>query len=239
MKSSNPAFARVREALHEGEERMTVQGTINKSLMLFVLLLSTAIVSFFAIMTGAAGFELVLTGAIGGLVMGLYTTFNPASAYWSAPVYALFEGLWLGAVSAYYAAEFGAIILPALTLTLGVLGVMLLLYKTGVIRVTNKLRFGIVAAVGGVVVLLLVNFLFSVLMGFSFLHMDTPIILGINVVILIVAAFCLVLDFDEIEQASSSGAPKEMEWYSAFGLMLTLVWLYLTILRIMSILSRD
>lgn len=242
MKTSNPAFKKVREAIfaHEDSERMSVQGTVNKSVLLFALLLSTGIFTFYGMVGGLIGTGVMWFGLIGGIIMAIVTISNPNNAYWSAPVYALLEGIALGAITGIYGMQLPHIVLPAITLTLGVLGIMLVLYKTGIIKVTQKFRTGVMAATGAIAITYLVNIILSLFgMNLPFLHDGGMISIGISLVIVGVAALNLVLDFDAIEQGSQAGAPKVMEWFAAFGLMLTLVWLYLEILRLLSYLSSD
>jgi uncharacterized YccA/Bax inhibitor family protein len=221
---------------------MTVQGTVGKTFGLLAILSATAIWSWTA--TGQGQMQpVVLMGAgIGGFILAMLTIFRPALAPWTAPVYAAFEGVFLGMLSYLIEHSVGkgypGIAIEAVSLTCGTLFCMLFAYTTGLIRVTDRLRAGIVAATGA---LCLVYMISIVLMLFGvqvpFLNMANPsttmISIGFSVFVVGLAAFNLLLDFDFIEQSARSGAPKYMEWYGAFGLMVTLVWLYLEILRLL------
>lgn len=189
----------------------------------------------------AAVMPWLIVGGIGGLIATLVTVFRPQSAGISAPVYAVFEGLLLGGISAIFEAKFGGIVMRAVLLTLAVFMAMLFLYRSGIIKVTRKLQMGIFAATAGIAVVYLVSFIGGFFgMEFSFLHGNSNFSIGFSLVVVAIAALNLVLDFSFIENAAASGAPKHMEWYGAFGLMVTLIWLYLEILRLLSKLaSRD
>jgi uncharacterized YccA/Bax inhibitor family protein len=153
----------------------------------------------------------------------------------SAPVYALFEGLALGGISAMFEKSYPGIAVQSIALTFGVLFVLLLAYKTGLIRATRGFVMGIVCATGGIALVYAANMLMQ-LFGFggmSFLYASTPLGIGISVFVVIIAALNLILDFDMIERGASMGAPKYMEWYGAFAMMVTLIWLYLEILRLL------
>lgn len=231
---------------------MTMNGTLSKSLMLVGILGLAA--SFSWAMTTRGGvfdpgvaMPWIIGGAVGGLILALITIFKPAASPFTAPIYALLEGLFLGAVSAMYEAVYGAganggagspfsgIVVQAAGLTICVLGVMLVLYMTRIIRVTAKLRAGIIAATGAVLVFYLISIGLS-LFGVStpYLHSPSPLGIGISLVIVGIAAFNLLLDFDLIERGIQRQAPKHMEWYAGFALLVTLVWLYLEILRLLA-----
>jgi uncharacterized YccA/Bax inhibitor family protein len=180
----------------------------------------------------------VAVGGIGGLIVCLVTVFKSAWSPVTAPVYAVLEGLLLGAISAAFNARFQGIVFQAVLLTFGTLGALLLAYRTRVIRATENFRLGVFAATGGIALLYLV----SIVLGFfgksiPFLHSSGTFGILFSLFVVVVAALNLVLDFDFIEQGSNSGAPKYMEWYAAFGLLVTLVWLYLEILRLLAKLS--
>ena len=212
---------------------MTVQGAINKTLTLTVMLVATSAVSFLY-----PNPIFLIVGIIGGLIAVLFSSFKPTSSPVAAPAYALFEGLALGTISAMYAARFPGIIFNALTSTIGILFAMLMIYKSGVIKVNDKFRAGVVMATFGIFIVYLVD------MVLGFFHIQMPMIhqsgtIGIvfSVAVIVVATMNLLLDFDQIERGAQSGAPKYMEWFSAMGLLITLVWLYLEILRLLSKLS--
>jgi uncharacterized YccA/Bax inhibitor family protein len=186
--------------------------------------------------TPEAAMPWMLGGLIGGFVVALITIFKQQWASITAPLYALLEGLALGGISAFFERSYPGIAVQAVGLTFGTLFVMLLAYKTGVIRATQGFKMGVIAATGGIALLYLVEMVLG-----GFFHMQVPAIngsgaigIGFSVFVVIIAALNLVLDFDMIESAVSAGAPKYMEWYGAFGMMVTLVWLYLEMLRLLS-----
>ncbi len=218
-------------------ERMTVQGAINKSFILFGLMMLTAAASFVY-----ANPLFLWVGAIGGLIAVLVASFKPHLSATVAPIYALLEGLFVGTITAMYGGAFGGgIIFNAVSLTLGILFAMLFIYKTGIIKVTDKLRMGVVMATVGIALVYLLNIILRAFgMPLPYLHQAGAIGIGISVVIIGIAAFNLLLDFDNFEKGEQFGAPSYMEWFSAMGLLITLVWLYIEILRLLSMLAgRD
>ena len=227
---------------------MSVRGTMNKFGFLLLMVMASAmyIWNVYA-QPGNQGTatSLMLVGAIGGFVLAMVMIFKPNWAAYIAPAYAILEGLFIGGISAFFNALFATnypnIILHAVGLTMGVALAMFLLYNFRVITVTNKLRSIIVSATVGIGLFYLIVWilgLFGVDMGFAF--DSSPLSIGISLFIVGIAALNLLLDFDAIEKASEMGAPKFMEWYGAFGLLVTLVWLYLEILKLLSKLSsRD
>jgi uncharacterized YccA/Bax inhibitor family protein len=245
--SSNPAFS---QQLFTGYGHaydaprstvMTVQGAVAKTCLLLAVLSATAIWSWSAAASNDLQPAVLPVAMIGGLVLALITIFKPTLAPWTSPVYAAFQGVVLGALSfliesglAGRGLKYPGIALQAVSLTCGTLFVMLFVYGTGLIRVTDRLRAGIVSATGAICLVYLVSMVLS-LFGVSvpFLRSATPIGIGIGFVIVGVAAFNLLLDFDMIDRGARSGAPKYLEWYSAFGLLLTLIWLYLEILQLL------
>ena len=177
----------------------------------------------------------MLGGAIGGFVLALITTFKKEWSPVTAPMYALVEGFFLGAISAVFEARFPGIVFQAVLLTFGTLFALLAAYRSGLIKVTENFKLGVVAATGGIALLYLASFVLS------FFNINVPVIheaswLGIafSLFVVVVAALNLVLDFDFIETGAAARAPKYMEWYGAFGLMVTLVWLYVEFLRLLS-----
>jgi uncharacterized YccA/Bax inhibitor family protein len=249
--SSNPAFSNAALARYAsgsgfGATRsavMTVQGTVGKTSLLLAILTGTALWSWNAtadhqIQPGVLGVAM-----IGALVLAIVTIFKPTLAMWTAPVYAAFEGVVLGSVSYFIEhlikGGYPGIAFQAVLLTSGVLCIMLFAYASRLIKVTDKLRMGIVAATGGLCLFYFVTMLlrmFGVEVGF--LHAPTPLGIGISLLAVGLASFNLLLDFDFIEKAARAGAPRSMEWYGAFGLMVTLVWLYVEILRLLSMLNQ-
>ena len=238
---SSPAFnQKTFEQVHaQPGEAMTVEGAINKSaLLLFLVVVPAAWVwakAMRAFDPAAAAMPFILVGAIGGLVVALVTIFKKDWAPVTAPVYALLEGLAVGAISALYQLQFRGIVLQAVFLTFGVLAGMIVLYRTGVIKVTERFRFMVAAAtisIALIYVATIVLGLFNVSM--PYIHSNGIIGIGFSLVVIGIASLNLALDFDLIEKGSAGGAPKYMEWYAAFGLMVTLIWLYLEILRLLS-----
>ena len=239
MKTSNPALNlnsfRVDQAV--SGEAMTLTGTVNKTGILLICVVATAAWSWSRVFapTADAVLPLMGIGLIGGFVVAMVTIFKKGWSPITAPIYALLEGLALGGISAMFERRYPGIAIQAVGLTFGTLFVLLMAYRSGVIQVTEKFKLGVVAATGGIAVFYLAQFVLG-FFGVHFAAINGSGLLGIgfSVVVVIVAALNLVLDFDFIESGVSAGAPKYMEWYGAFGLIVTLVWLYLEILRLLS-----
>jgi uncharacterized YccA/Bax inhibitor family protein len=216
-------------------ERMTVSGSINKSLILGAIMLVTAA---FAFTSPSPLF--MWGGAIGGLIVVLIASFRPQYSPTLAPLYAGLEGLFVGAISAIYASAFDGIVVQAVSLTMAVFFLMLFIYKSGIIKVTNKFRTGVVMATGAIFVVYLLSWVLGMFgINIPYLHEGGFIGIGISLVIVGVAALNLLLDFDNFEKGEQYGAPKYMEWFSAMGLLVTLVWLYIEILRLIAIFSSN
>jgi uncharacterized YccA/Bax inhibitor family protein len=238
IRSTNPVL---KEKAFAGQfvtgEAMTIQGTVNKTglLLLFVVVAAAWTWGLSHSNTPEAAFPWMIGGALGGFVVALVTVFKKTWAPLSAPVYALLEGLFLGGISAVFERSYPGIAVQAISLTFAVMFVMLLAYKFGVIRATRGFKLGVIAATGGIALVYVVNMVMSLFFhtNMSFLYSSTPLGIGISLVIVVIAALNLIIDFDMIETAARMGAPKYMEWYGAFGLMVTLVWLYLEILRLL------
>ncbi|MFC0524677.1 Bax inhibitor-1/YccA family protein [Pontibacillus salicampi] len=243
MRTGNPSLSDKTFDRYRGmasNEEMTIQGSVNKTFVLLLLVAATAIYSWNLFVTNPdLAMMVMIGGAIGGLVFALITAFAPKAAPVTAPIYAVLEGLFIGGISATYEAQFEGIVFQAVILTLGVLCSLLLAYKSGLIKVTQNFRLGVVAATGAIFVVYLVSFIGG-FFGFEIphLHEATPLGIAISVGIVIIAALNLVLDFDFIEKGAGAGVPKHMEWYAAFGLIVTLVWLYIEILRLLSKIYR-
>jgi uncharacterized YccA/Bax inhibitor family protein len=244
MRTANPAlsaksFAGI--ASERGENRMTLEGTVNKTGILLLLLCVTATFTWRAAMNGQAVQLWLWVGLGGGLVFGLITAFAKTWAGFTAPLYALFEGLFLGAVSAFFEMRFPGIVIQAVALTFGTLFALLLAYKSGLIRATENFKLGVAAATGGIFLIYLVGFVMSFFgTRIPMIHESGLVGIGFSLFVVVIAALNLVLDFDFIEAGAEHGAPKYMEWYGAFGLVVTLVWLYLEMLRLLTKLnSRD
>jgi uncharacterized YccA/Bax inhibitor family protein len=243
MRSGNPAlsadtFRKVRAA--GGEGVMTIGGAVNKTAIALVLLVLAAAYTWnLGAANPASVGGLVMVGALGGLVVAMVTVFKQTWAPFTTPLYAVLEGIVLGAVSVLTEAQYPGIVVQAVFLTFGTLGALLLAYRTGLIRVTDRFRAGVFAATGGIMLFYLIGFAMS-FFGASIPLVNSSSTFGIvfSLVVVGVAALNLVLDFDFIEAGARAGAPKYMEWYAAFGLMVTLVWLYLEMLRLLAKLQR-
>jgi uncharacterized YccA/Bax inhibitor family protein len=240
MRTSNPAL---NDQVFRGEgaafgEAMTVQGTVNKTGILLLCTVATAAWAwniFLHSHSAQAVAPLALVGVVGGLVFAFATIFKKTWAPITAPIYALFEGLVLGSVSAILEVRFPGIAIQAVSLTFGTMVALLLVYRSGLIRVTDNFRTGIFAATGGIAIF----YLIEMVLGFFGVHFTAvngsgAIGIGFSVFVVIIAALNLVLNFDFIENGARAGAPKYMEWYGAFGMMVTLIWLYFEILQLLS-----
>lgn len=221
---------------------MTLNWTVNKTAMLLVLALAGALFSWSrfdaAMATGTPGaiMPLVWIGVLGGFVVALVTVFKKTWAPFTAPIYAVLEGLFLGAVSAMFELRFPGIVMQAVGLTFATLAALLLAYRSGLVKASENFKLGVVAATGGIALLYLVQMGLNLFgfTGMQFITASSPIGIAFSGFVVVIAALNLVLDFDFIEQGVDQGAPKYMEWYAAFGLLVTLVWLYLEMLRLLS-----
>ncbi|WP_313348516.1 Bax inhibitor-1/YccA family protein [Stenotrophomonas sp.] len=247
MRSGNPALSESTfldlasgSVVTSPDQVMTINGTVNKTGILLLLTVLTAAFAWSQTL-GADGqiapgaMIYAIGGAIGGLVLAVVTVFKKEWSPVTAPMYALVEGFFLGAISAVFEARFPGIVFQAVLLTFGTLFALLVAYRSGLIKVTENFKLGVVAATGGIALLYLASFVLS------FFNINVPVIheaswLGIafSLFVVVVAALNLVLDFDFIENGAAARAPKYMEWYGAFGLMVTLVWLYVEFLRLLS-----
>jgi uncharacterized YccA/Bax inhibitor family protein len=246
MKTSNPAlgdktFTDLANAGPSGildrAGQMTLSGTVNKTGILLLCTIGTAAWTWRQFLLGGMSSvgALVLGGLLGGFIFAMITIFKKEWAPVTAPVYALLEGLVLGGISAVTNARYPGIGIQAVSLTFGTLFVLLLAYQSGLIKVTDKMRLGIVAATGGIAVFYLLELVLGIFgVHFATINGSGPVGIVFSLVVVGIAALNLVLDFDFIETGVRVGAPKYMEWYGAFGIMVTLVWLYLEILRLLS-----
>lgn len=241
MRTSNPTLndkAFRNEGVAFGQEAMTISGTVNKTGILLLLALATSAWTWNLFMNSRSAESvggLALVGAIGGFIVAIVTVFKKEWSPVTAPLYALLEGLVLGSVSAIFELRWPGLPIQAVSLTFGVLIVLLLAYRSRLIPVTDKFRIGIVAATGGIALFYVAQFI----LGFFGIHFTSingsgAIGIGFSVLVVIIASLNLVLDFDFIERGAQAGAPKYMEWYGAFGLMVTLIWLYFEMLRLLS-----
>ena len=222
----------------DGDQSMTINGTVNKTALLLLLVVLSASYTW-SLYTGPESMQtllpLMLVGGIGGFIVLLVTVFKKTWAPVTSPVYALLKGLLLGGVSAMLEASFPGIVVQAVGLTFGTLAALLMAYRSGVIRATENFKLGVVAATGGIFLVYLANIVMGFFgMSIGFIHDSGWMGIGFSAFVVVIAAMNLVLDFDFIESGVESGAPKYMEWYGAFGLTVTLVWLYIEILRLLS-----
>lgn len=241
MKSSNPAFNedRLNSVLDAGmvaeHEPMTVNGAVNKTLVLMGVMLATALLAYtFPIRA------LMYIGIFGGAGVMWYTSSNLEKAPVLAPIFAALEGLVVGYASNIYSYFYSGIVFQAAIATFTVLFVMLMLYKSGLIEVNEKFRAGVSTAVGAVMLFYGVSwvlYFFGITIPYVF--DGGPMSIGIVLVIIGIAALNLLLDFDNFETGEEQRMPDYMEWYFGMGLLFTLVWLYLEILRLLSYLSSD
>jgi uncharacterized YccA/Bax inhibitor family protein len=222
-------------------ERMSIHGTARKALILLVIAFATASYPWSKVLAGEDVTALFYLGMFGGLVMAIATIFKPNWAGITAPLYAAVEGLFLGAISGFFEEAYPGIALQAVAATFAVFLGMLTLYAARIIRVTDKFRRFVIGATLGIFLLYMITFLLSIFgVNMPYLHESSTVGIIISLVIIGVAALNLALDFDFIERGSKAGAPRVLEWYGAFGLMVTLVWLYIEILRLLAILQgRD
>jgi len=247
FKTSNPAlgnntFSNLSNTQYGGAidaaNRMTLSGTVHKTGVLLVCAIATAAWTWHSFLQShdmADVMPLMLVGLIGGLVFSMVTIFKKEWSPVTAPIYALLEGLVLGGLSAVFDLKYPGIGIQAVSLTFGTLFVLLIAYSSGMIKVTQKFRLGIIAATGGIFLFYMLEMVLG-FFGIQFTSINGSGIVGIgfSLIVVAVAALNLVLDFDFIEQGVQVGAHKYMEWYGAFGIMVTLVWLYLEILRLLA-----
>lgn len=241
-RTANPALSKEtfssRNFTTDYSNTMTIQGVVNKSALMLLVLLAGAVYTwrlYFAAEDPQAVIVWMAIGGIGGFIFALITIFKKNWAYVTAPLYAFLEGLFLGSISAFFEAKYPGIVLQAVALTFGTLFTLLFVYKTRLIKVTENFKLGVAAATGGIFIVYFVSFILGFFgIQISFIHSNGLFGIGFSLFIVVIAALNLVLDFDFIEKGAEVGAPKFMEWYAAFGLMVTLVWLYIEILRLLS-----
>jgi uncharacterized YccA/Bax inhibitor family protein len=245
FKSGNPALSEKIFDKAIGTQHtdvMTVRGTLNKFGILFILVMATAGLAWKMAADGVNIVPYMWGSAIGGLILALITIFKPQWAGWTAPIYALFEGFFLGAISSYYNFAFAKIapniITQAVGLTFGVVLAMFALYYFRVIRATERFKSVVITATAGIAIFYLISWILGMFgVNIPFIHEGSTIGIIFSLVVVGIAALNLILDFDMIEQGAQRGAPKFMEWFGAFGLLVTIVWLYLEILRLLAKLS--
>ena len=218
---------------------MTVSGTASASMVLFALLLVSAAVGWIAVVEPQPGVlsfpPMAFVGAIIGFIAVMVTVFKPMTSHILGPIYAVGQGLFVGALSKMFDATYSGIVVQAVGTTLAVFGVMLFLYRTRILRVTDKFRRIVIGATLGVMVFYLASFVFSMFgANVSFLSSSSGVGILFSLFVAGLAAFNLALDFDFIERGAAMGLPRRMEWFAALGLLVTLVWLYLEVLRLLA-----
>ncbi len=242
MRSANPALNEKTFSTHPavmGAEVMTLNGTVNKTGLMLILLLVPAAWTWSQFFNNPETPQVVmpwmLGGMILGLIFGLVTAFKAAWAPLTAPVYSICQGFFLGGLSAIFEARFPGIVIQAVGLTFGTLAALLMAYKSGVIKATENFKLGVAAATGGIFLIYMTSFVLSFFsIRVPYIHESGLIGIGFSLFVVVIAALNLVLDFDFIETGAERGAPKYMEWYGAFGLMVTLIWLYIEFLRLLA-----
>ena len=238
LRSGNPAlradtFTRVPSVV--GHETMTIGGTVNKTAMSLAILFVAAMYVWGRGTAEGLPMGLVVGGFIGGFVVALVTVFKQTWAPYTTPLYAALEGLALGGISYLFEQRYPGIVAQAVFLTFGTLGALLFAYRSGIIRATENFKLGVFAATGGIGIVYLLSFVLGFVgINVPLIHSSGTFGILFSLFVVVIAALNLVLDFDFIEEGAERGAPKYMEWYGAFGLLVTLVWLYLENLRLLA-----
>ena len=242
-KSFSATTASRNEEVHQAtlidyNQDMTLSGTINKTLILFLVLSASAMVIWWMTFNGLNPLAPAIGGAIVGLILVVISAFKPQYSPYLAPGYALFEGVFIGGVSAIFETRYPGIVIQAVGATFVTFAVCLGLYKFKIVQVTEQFKSVVVAATLAIATYYLISWLFSMFTSFVPVHYGNSMIsIGISVFVIVIAALNLFLDFDRIEQGVQQKMPKYMEWFGAMGLMITLVWLYIEFLRLLSKLS--
>ena len=249
MNSNNPffktkSFKENNDVTHDAvvidyNQTMTVSGTINKSFLMLILLVSSASITWMMTNNGQNPMIFIIGGAIVALISVLIATFRPQYSGYLAPGYAIFEGLFIGGISAIFEAMYPGIVIQAVSCTFVTFMVCFGLYKYEIVKVTEKFRAVVLASTLAIATYYLISWLLSMFTSFQPVHYGNSMIsIGISAFVIVIAALNLFLDFDQIEKGVQSKLPKYMEWYGAMGLMITLVWLYIEFLRLLSKLNR-
>ncbi|MDG2492250.1 MAG: Bax inhibitor-1/YccA family protein [Flavobacteriaceae bacterium] len=232
-RSGNPVLSKSTfNRASDASEKMTIEGTVNKTAISLLLMVGTGYLTFESMNP-----VFMISCGIGGFIMALITIFKKEWAPITVPIYAILEGGLLGGVSFLYNTLYDGIVTNAIYLTVGILLSLLMAYRSGLIKPTENFKLGIAAATGGIAIVYLINFIMSFFgpgMGIMNIQNASLMSIGFSLLVVVIAALNLVLDFDFIEEGAEKGAPKYMEWYGAFGLLVTLVWLYLEILRLLA-----
>ena len=236
MRTANPAlqsdtFRKSMSGSVATDGTMTINGVVNKTgLSLFILIISASIT-----WSNPSLSWLGILGTFAGLILAVVTIFKPTISHLTVPAYAIMQGLFLGLISRVFENQYPGIAVQAIFLTFGTLGSLLLAYMSGLIKATENFKLGIFAATGAIGVLYLINFIMSFFgTGIGVIHSNSTMGIIFSIGVVVIAALNLVLDFDFIEEGAEIGAPKYMEWYATFGLLVTLIWLYIEILRLLS-----
>lgn len=239
MRSGNPVLKGnvfTGERAYAAEEAMSIQGVVNRT---FILLLLTVLSASWIWTNPLALIRYIWALAVGGLILAIVTVFKKKWACFTAPLYAVIEGLLLGVISSVLERSYPGIVVQAVSLTFGTMFCLLLAYKTRLVKATENFKLGVVAATGGIAVVYLIDMALRFFgRSIPFIHESGVFGIAFSVFVVIVAALNLVLDFDFIEKGARQGAPRYLEWYAAFSLLVTLIWLYLEMLRLLSKLRR-
>lgn len=248
FKSSNPVMQEKRfqgtvlEGISTGEE-MTMKGTMNKFGVLIMLMIGSTLFAWSQFYKGGDPMPFMLVGVFGGLALAIAMAINMKWSTFLAPVYAILEGLFVGSVSAMYNYTYPGLPVQAVALTLLVTLLMFLIYRFRIIKVTNKFRTGVIVATGAVALFYMIQWITYLISGHAvgagLTSSNTPLSIGFSILMVGLASLNLLLNFDMIEKGVEMKAPKYMEWYSSFGLLVTVVWLYLEILRLLSKFNRN
>ena len=253
MESKNPFFknktfttavSKSTETVHNAtiidyNNEMTVSGTINKSFLLLLLLVASSAITWNMTNNGQNPMIFIGGGAIMGFILVLIATFKPQYSGYLAPGYAIFEGLFIGGISAIFELRYPGIVIQAIAATFVTFLVCLGLYKFKVVKVTEKFRSVVIGATMAIAAYYLLSWIASFFITFEAIHQgNSPLSIGVSVFVIVIASLNLFLDFDQIDKGAESKMPKYMEWYGAMGLMITLVWLYIEFLRLLSKLNR-
>ena len=233
LRSGNPVLSKKTfDNTISSDNKMTIEGTVNKTAISLFLLVGAGYLTFNTI-----NLVLLIGCGIGGFILAIITVYKKEWAPITVPIYAVLEGGMLGGISYMYNSLYDGIVTNAILLTVGILVSLLIAYRSGYIKATENFKLGIFAATGGIAIVYLINFFmgfFGSGLGVMSVNNASPISIGFSIVVVIIAALNLVLDFDFIEEGAEKWAPKYMEWYGAFGLLVTLIWLYLEILRLLA-----
>jgi uncharacterized YccA/Bax inhibitor family protein len=245
MRSGNPVLpnSTFTDVTQRGYSRpMTLTGVINRSIFLLLLVAGTAAgVWSYCNSNPGAIYPMVMVGTLGGFVVAMVTTFKRDWSPFTAPVYAVLEGVFIGGLSLVMERQFPGLVLQAVLLTFGVMFALLAAYQSRIIRPSETFKAVIVGATFGIVIVYLISMVLQLFFhtGIPLIHDSGPVGIIFSLVVVGIAALNLVLDFDFIENGVAAGAPKWMEWYAAFGLTVTLVWLYIEVLRLLAKMRRN